>query len=731
MSMLAIRANSVAALAEAERQLYGSLLGGAGLMIGAWFSPKDFGGDQTRLLLAGAFFFGLLTMIWSAGAPLETYLRARLEVCLEDFGVEGRALGHSVIDALSRFLRPIIALLLAAGGLLALRVAAAWPIGDSLASYAGLFHWGCWIALLCVPVQVFISSNRLNEVFSLWQSFRLQLGRSRFRPRTVAEAKARVVELAGPPVTVTGSYAFRAGGMDWTWGDFQKNAIIFGQVGSGKTVAVLNALLDGLLSSADGQTGTEPACALILDPKGDYREKIGVLCDRLGRSGDLCVLDPNRPADSVRWNPFDSPDDALEISERFAGVLQLLGMKNTQDTFWIDTAKTFLRHAVGLLRATGEQDAPPSFSGISELATQPLLLEARLFVLHAKAFLCLVGAEDAAVGELARDIDPDAVARSLSDTAPGAAAIKSFFRRWGAKRDSDRNAIAKEVAELAVTLRAAPAVALTPGSEGLLAAQFLAHTWLEMPEKTRGSVQTQLTTMIDPFLTEPYRTIFSGRSTVRLGEIIDTGRIFYAFMPREDRSAMSRVVNTLVKLEFYRQVLLRRAKTRPSLFFCDEFQSFFTSDEGRGDGPFFERSRESFHANVVATQNLSSLLRDVPKEEIVHSFMGNCAIKIFLRNTEGRTNEYASKNVFGEYLGFVTTVSRSVAEGGGKHGFREGASINLTVQTLPVVAPERLTQLAIPDRERGAQYAEALIHLGSRAAIVVDRLLFKVHALDS
>jgi hypothetical protein len=353
MSILAERGNTVVALDEAQRSLYASALGGAGLMLATCLVPKDMSSGLLRLLLVVGFFLGLLCVIWSAREPLEAYLRARLEVCLEDFGVEGRAIGHSAIDALSRFLRPITGLLLVATGLLAANVISYWPVGQVIAPLRPLLHWGTWIVLFDVPVQLFLSSNRLSEVFSLWQSYRLNVARSRFRPRTIAAARARMAELDGPPVTVREPYGFHIGGMDWSWTDFQKNAIVFGQTGSGKTVAVLNALLDGLLSSADGQEGTEAACVLILDPKGDYRDKIGVLCERLGRSADLCVLDPNSPADTLRWNPFDSSDDALEISERFAGVLQLLGMKNTQDTFWIDTAKTFLRHAVGLLRATG------------------------------------------------------------------------------------------------------------------------------------------------------------------------------------------------------------------------------------------------------------------------------------------------------------------------------------------------------------------------------------------
>src|SRR5204863_519108 len=120
-----------------------------------------------------------------------------------------------------------------------------------------------------------------------------------------------------------------------------------------------------------------------------------------------------------------------------------------------------------------------------------------------------------------------------------------------------------------------------------------------------------------------------------------------------------------LKHDYYRQVLLRLDKKRPSLFFCDEFQTFFTSDAGRGDGPFFSRSRQSFHANVVATQNYGGLLAEASKPEIVRNFMGNCAIKLFLRNTDGETNELASKEVFGEYSAVVVNLSESGSVRGG------------------------------------------------------------------
>ena len=41
------------------------------------------------------------------------------------------------------------------------------------------------------------------------------------------------------------------------------------------------------------------------------------------------------------------------------------------------------------------------------------------------------------------------------------------------------------------------------------------------------------------------------------------------------------------KLEYFREVLRRPDKPRTSFFFCDEFQQFFTTMQGKGDADFF------------------------------------------------------------------------------------------------------------------------------------------------
>ena len=102
-----------------------------------------------------------------------------------------------------------------------------------------------------------------------------------------------------------------------------------------------------------------------------------------------------------------------------------------------------------------------------------------------------------------------------------------------------------------------------------------------------------LTNMIDPFLVEPYASIFSGPSTLRIAQMVDQGKIVYVDMPVADREQMARMAGTLMKLEYFREVRKRVGKKRPTFFLCDEFQRFFTTAQGKGDADEFEVTRRA------------------------------------------------------------------------------------------------------------------------------------------
>lgn len=476
-----------------------------------------------------------------------------------------------------------------------------------------------------------------------------------FRPRTIHELYLKRPRIhREPTVKVTGDLSFRAGGSAWTWEDFTKNGIVFGQSGSGKTVCVLNALLDGLLSSA--QSREERPAGLILDPKGDFRGKLQRLCARLGREEDLMILSPQAAHRSIRWNPFDSTDDELELAARFAATLEALGMKNDDSSYWVDSAKKFIRHAIALIRLTNPRGMPPSFLQIAELSVSFENLAARTSRLDISRADC----------------------------------------------------------------------------DGCLS--YFANEWADLADETRTSVQSYLTNMLDPFQMEPYASLFSGRSTMRLAEMIDSGKILYVDMPIADKELMARTVGTFIKLEYFREVLRRPDKRRPSFFLCDEFQSFFTTAQGKGDADFFERSRQSLHANLIATQNLPALLKASPKKETVQNLLGNCAVKLFLRNTDQETNDYASK-LFGQQLVAMT--------GGGAASSGQGLGNQFSVfsgamtsseneQYDSIVRGERFSELAIPARGSSIDYCEVIAHHAARPEMERGsrKQRWRLHLLD-
>src|SRR5262249_6729227 len=164
--------------------------------------------------------------------------------------------------------------------------------------------------VLCLTVpslQLARNRGHFVNVFFLERYLKQQAEHIGFNARNESDAKKLEEEFSGPTVSQQGTEQFRAGGFVWSLDDFYKNALVFGQPGSGKTACVLNALLEGAMLSTQG-TG-QPISGLILDPKGDFRTKVEILCRKLGREDDLYVLDPDswptqsRSRRSIAWNP--------------------------------------------------------------------------------------------------------------------------------------------------------------------------------------------------------------------------------------------------------------------------------------------------------------------------------------------------------------------------------------------------------------------------------------------
>lgn len=636
---------------EKAAVFYSSLFGSLALCLAIHLLAPSLSEPRSllRMGLVIAFFGCLASATWSLMSPYEAYVTARLHWLYGEASPATRRNVERVGARRARYLWWIGLFATLGASLWGLAVLAEWPFFAPLAPFQGLLGWASLLAWLGAPVAAVIGARPLFESIELTRQIDEEMSAGGKRKRSAEQAAQLRRQDAAPPVEILGPLSFRAAGHDWRWADFYKNAAVFGMSGSGKTIAVLNALLDGLIGSAS--SGPTACSGLILDPKGDFRDKIEILCRRYGRSRDLIVIDPSDLKRSIRWNPLDSKDDAVEVAGRFGAVMQILSEKSGDDKFWIDSATLLFQNILAFQRLA-DPKTPPSLVGIYEAATS-----------------------DEALRRLRLRI-PDEV----------------FEKSRAAARVSD----------------------------------YFEDVWLPMPDETRGSIRGYVSNMLGNFLVEPYDELFAGRSDATMAEAVEQGKIIYVNMPIADRETMSRVISTFIKLEFYREVLKNPNKKRPSFFLCDEFQSFFTVGQGRGDSDAFERTRQSNHANIVAFQNINALFKQTEKREQVLNLLGNCATKLFLRNTDEETNKYAS-TLFGQQIESLGTTSVQIGQGPRLQG--GSASVGGSDQYQNRVKPEEFAALAVPSREEGAPYAETIGHLAARAEVKMERMRWKAHPI--
>lgn len=551
---------------------------------------------------------------------------------------------------------------------LSLSIVSEWPQAAILAPYRTGFIVAAVLLFTWIPINALRNRGHYVNAFFLRRYLKQQLDHLGYRsarrtPRRTGKDKGGQRSTITVPREGSFTVAGRHGAFTWHFDDFVKNGVVFGQVGSGKTVAVLNAILEGHIAAfddADAKIG-----GLILDAKGDFYGKIQTLCSRYRRDGDLLIIDPAAwegaagTWQSIAWNPLDNEDDPLEVATRLIAALRLIGMETgTEGSFFLDSAKVYLRHAIALVRAARLTPAP------SILDVYRLSQEGEAVTPHYHALIRAIGAQY-----------PGAVPDSVTD---------------------------------AIT--------------------YMEKEWAGMADRQKSGVRGTITQLLDEFLVPPFREIFTRPSTQSIGAMIDAGKLLYVHMPASDRERMSRLVNTLVKLEYQRAILSRPNKTRPSFFLCDEFQTFYTTGEGRGDSDFFERSRESNHANIIAAQNLSAFMKRTRNPHDVKNFLGNCAVKIFLRQTEEDTNRWAS-GLFGQRSEIVVTTSEQAAFDG-SWSRRRHTSYGRATRALPRVPVDAFVRLAIPLRgDPKQQHAGSIIHLASRGNTQHEVLDWPVHPL--
>jgi type IV secretory pathway TraG/TraD family ATPase VirD4 len=201
-------------------------------------------------------------------------------------------------------------------------------------------------------------------------------------------------------------------------------------------------------------------------------------------------------------------------------------------------------------------------------------------------------------------------------------------------------------------------------------------------EKTAGSVAMVATNLVSIFVHPPYSEIFAPKSTFNFNMAIDEGKIVYLDMPSSYYGAAATVAAIAFKIDFFRCMLSRPRLTkrnpdgtkgtevvnqvRPMSYFCDEFASIVSTGDETGEAGFMDKVREFKCGCLLGTQSIPMLLKKISEHE-VDAILTNTACKLFLRNTDVKTNEYASK-----ILGSEIKVNANLNQGAAESVFGEG-----------------------------------------------------------
>jgi hypothetical protein len=680
--------------------------------------PEDQSEHTLRLVLTLLFFGALSSFFWSFAQPLRDYMKSHYEYRLRHAHPDIQHYGKTFAYRLGAYLTEHVYLIELLIIITMFRVLSLWPEFDIPLRVSSILALSWWISLFAIPIYFVIKLDELKNI--IYYNDKLKENIS----ITDTQIKSGTEETT-PSLQILGSGKFIAGGFEWRLEDFYTNCITFGGIGTGKTLCVLNTLLEGILAS----TKDMPPSGLILDPKGDFYSKIKTVCQKQGRLKDLVILDPDKPKQSFRWNPFDNDEDALENAENFITTLETTEDSDKEtEKFFPQQAKVFIRHAIALVRGTNPH--PPSLVEINALAGNQQRLYARIFIAHAVILLRLVAEEKKSLNYVLKMAEDMNLFAEIGDRMPNSGIgrkIHSYAVKWIDMPDEERTPIIDQIHDILSNLSNPPPIrdmtygTLQEESQKPLkdAIDYYLNTWMPMSERTRTSVQATIQNMTDPFTISPYHTLFSSHSEASMEEIIEQGKILYVHMPIEKRPAMTRVICTFIKLEYFRAVLLHPDKPRPSFFLCDEFQSFFSVGANKGDANAFERTRQSKHMNIIATQNLNALLRQAKgNEAAVNNFIPHCKIKIFLQNDDQTTNQH------GAMLSKEIIINKPSTSKSNNTG-----TISDQSERTQTFSEKDFLRLTKPSKEDHIDHAEALVYIASRPKTLYERLYWKVHPL--
>ena len=125
-----------------------------------------------------------------------------------------------------------------------------------------------------------------------------------------------------------------------------QNIFITGTIGSGKTSSAMYPFTKQLMEYGVFNTN-EKMAMLILDVKGNYRDKVLEFAKNCGREDDVCVIDISG---KIKYNPLDKPElKPIVLANRLKTILTLFS-KNNSESYWLDKAEQILAECIKFCR---------------------------------------------------------------------------------------------------------------------------------------------------------------------------------------------------------------------------------------------------------------------------------------------------------------------------------------------------------------------------------------------
>jgi type IV secretory pathway TraG/TraD family ATPase VirD4 len=377
----------------------------------------------------------------------------------------------------------------------------------------------------------------------------------------------------------------RFGAFSWTLEDANCHTLCVGQSGTGKTSAVLRRFARAMLKNNVGFG------ALILCSKPDERQTWLNWAAELDRSEEVCVFAPGQ-------HRFD-----------FLRFLTTHENPNVRDTLnVVECLEKMLKPVLGNTRGTASEEE--FWKG-----QRRLLLE-NLLIVATNCGERITFALLASIGDNAPE-DLDAV--------NGGAWRHSVFGRCLRQAE----------------LRTAG----TPkASQVQQAKEYFLKKAPGYPSNTKGCVVMAVQGMLNCFLNPTAEAMTSGMDFTP--EEALAGRILIIDCPD---NLVGRMLALGVK-ELFQKAAMRRsaghadAHIQPTLFCCDEFQNWITTE----DAGFLAQARSSRVCCLCLTQNVPGMIAAVggsTPQASVDALTGNFATKVFLANTDPTTTKWMSEMI--------------------------------------------------------------------------------------